>query len=134
MGQVTEVQACEAVMQPTPSLQNRRRAPWEHPVGHGAVCPVWPPFYSPSCIPSPVQVGDSAWMSIRETRRYLGRASCSRETGLKGEKTEQSHGLTGCSLPGLEVRCQSSVREGECRKGLSTGVPECVVTLCMEWG
>lgn len=38
---------------------------------------------------------------------------------------EQSPGLTGCSFTGLGVRCQSSVREGESRGGLST-VPQSV--------
>lgn len=50
------------------------------------------------------------------------------------ERRLSSHGLTGCSFTGLEVRCQSSVCEGESREGLSTGVPECEVTLCMAWG
>jgi hypothetical protein len=34
----------------------------------------------------------------------------------------EKRGLTGCLFMGLEVRSQSSVREGETRGGLSTGV------------
>lgn len=128
------VQACEVVIQPTPSLQNRRHAPWEHPVGHGTMYLDWPPFYSPSCYLPPIQVGTSAWLSVWESDEVSRQCQLFQRNGLKGEKTKQSHGLTGCSFTGLEVRCQSSVCEGESREGLSTGVPECEVTFCMEWG
>lgn len=90
------------------------------------------PFTLPAVYLPPIQVGNSSWLSVWETDEVSRQCQLFQRNGLKGEKTEQSHGLTGCSFTGLEVRCQSSVCEGESREGLSTGVPECEVTLCME--
>lgn len=66
-------------------------------------------------------MGDSAWLSVRETERYLAGASSPRA-------------LVRCSFTGSEARCQSSVCEGEQGRTEHRSATECAMALCMEWG